>query len=242
MKQSDFAAALLDPGAAIPPGLIDPQGRPAPRRFAVYRNNVAASLTRALEAGFPVIRKLLGPQYFTAIAALHLRARPPKGRLIMLYGVDFPDFLQNFPPLAHLLYLPDVARLELAIRESYHAADSTPVPPSALALPEGALLASRFTLAPSLRLLRSAYPVHAIWAANARGGPAPHPVPQDTVVLRAEYDPEPHPLPPGAAYFIDALARGETLHSSLTNAPADFDLTQVLSLLLANNALTGLSQ
>jgi len=241
MNQTRFAQALLDPEVAVPPGLTDPQGRPAPKRFAVYRNNVAASLTRALEAGFPVIRKLLGDSYFAAIAGIHLRAHPPRSRQIMLYGQDFPDFLAGFPPLAHLPYLADVARLELALRQSYHAADSTPIPPAALALPEAALLASRFTLAPSLRLLRSPHPVFAIWQANARTGPAPAPGAQDVLVLRAEFDPEPHLLPPGAADFIAALGRGAPLAQALAGAGPAFDLTQVLSLLLANHGLTGIS-
>ncbi len=242
MTQAVFARALLNPDATIPPGLIDPAGHPAPRRFAVYRNNVAASLTRALEAGFPVVRKLLGDDYFAAVAALHLRAHPPRIRQIMLYGADFPDFLAGFPPLAHLPYLPDVARLELAIRHSYHSADSAPISPAALALPEDILLASRFTVAPSLRLLRSTHPVLSIWVANARSGPAPQAGPQDVVVLRAEFDPEPHLAPPGAADFIESLTRGETLADALTCADDDFDLTQTLSLLLAHHALTGISQ
>ena len=37
MTQSAFAHALLDPEAAVPVGIVDPQGRPAPKRFSVYR-------------------------------------------------------------------------------------------------------------------------------------------------------------------------------------------------------------
>ena len=54
MNQALFAAALLDPDAALPPGVIDPRGRPAPKRFAVYRNNVASSLVDALKARWSV--------------------------------------------------------------------------------------------------------------------------------------------------------------------------------------------
>lgn len=236
---TDFATALLNPDAPPPPGLTDPQGRAAPRRFAVYRNNVAASLTRALEAGFPVIRKLLGAEYFGALAALHLRAHPPRARLIMLYGQDFPGFLADFPPLAHLPYLADVARLELALRDSYHAADSAPLPPASLALPEADLLASRFTLAPSLRLIRSPHPVLAIWQANTTGGPPPQPGPQDVVILRPDYDPAPHLLPPGGAHFLTALHDGQTLAEALTAAGDAFDLAPLLTLLLSHHALTG---
>jgi hypothetical protein len=239
MKQAAFATALLDPDAALPPGLTDPQGRPAPMRFSVYRNNVAASLTRALEDGFPVIRKLLGPEYFTAIAGVHLRAHPPRSRQIALYGQDFAGFLAGFPPLVHLPYLADVARLELAIRQSYHAADSTPLDPNLLDVPEDVLLVSRFTLAPSLRLIRSPHPVLAIWQANTQNGPAPTLGPQDVVVLRPDYDPKPHRLPHGAAQFITALGQDQTLAEALAQAGDGFDLNATLSLLLSNHALTG---
>ena len=58
--QESFTEALLTPEHPVPDGLIDPAGRPAGKRFDVYRNNVAVSLTGALETAFPVIRKLVG--------------------------------------------------------------------------------------------------------------------------------------------------------------------------------------
>ena len=133
MKQSAFAQALLDPDAAVPEGVVGPDGRPDAKRFAVYRNNVASSLTRALEAAFPVVQKLVGTEFFGAMAQIYLRAHPPLDRRLMLYGQSFPAFLEGFPPVAQLGYLPDVARLEQAMRESYHAADSMPIAPDALA-------------------------------------------------------------------------------------------------------------
>ena len=55
-----FARALLDPGQDRPAGLTGPGGAPAGRRFDVYRNNVAVSLTEALGQGFPVVKRLVG--------------------------------------------------------------------------------------------------------------------------------------------------------------------------------------
>ena len=241
MSQSEFRAALLDPDRPAPAGLTDPEGRPAGRRFDVYRNNVTVSLTEALRHAFPVVRKLVGEDFFTAMAREHLRAHPPTSPLLMFYGADMPGFLAGFPPVAHLGYLPDIARLELALHGSYHAADATPVAAGALgALSPLAFLGSRVRLAPALRLVRSDWPIHAIWHANVSGGEPPvQRRAEDVLVLRPEYDPIPELLPEGAAVFVEALSQGETLGAAVERAP-DLDLTATLSLLITGGAIVGL--
>lgn len=241
--QSAFTSALLTPALPTPDGLTDPQGRSADRRFAVYRNNVASSLTRVLEAGFPAIRKLVGEEFFAAMAGEFLRNHPPRTRIMMLYGAEFPDFLAQFPPVRHLGYLPDVARLEQALRGSYHAADHAPVLAESLTtLSPDRLLAARLTLAPSVALIRSVWPIHAIWQANMRGGPAPVAVAQDVVILRAGFDPEPHLLPQGGAAFLTALMHGQPLGAAADLAGEGFDLSALLVLLLTQGALAGVSE
>ncbi|WP_323766265.1 DNA-binding domain-containing protein [Marinovum sp.] len=244
--QAAFRAALLDAGAAVPEGLVDGAGRPAGRRYDVYRNNIASSLGEALKTGFPAVAKLLGVDNFTNLAALYLRQEPPRSPRMMHYGAGFGDFLENFTPLAKYPYLGDVARLEYALRESYHAADALPLDPAALALEPEALMAARLSLAPSLRLLRSRYPVVSIWRYNmVPGSPKPPPAAEDALILRAEFDPEPHVLPEGGAAFIAALQSDKTLgqayEAALALAP-EVDLGAVLSLLISGNALTDLKK
>lgn len=235
MRQEDFAAALLNPGLPVPEGLIDPAGCPAGRRFDVYRNTVVGGLTRALEAGFPAVRKLVGEAFFAAMAGVFLRGHPPRNRVLMLYGDEFPEFLRAFQPVAHLGYLPDVARLEQALRESYHAADHQAVDVSAWA-PE-VLLERRLGLAPSARLVRSRWPVLSIWAANMRGGPAPVMQGEDALVLRAGFDPAPHLLPPGGGAFVEALMRGCLLEAAMDAGGDGLDAEAVLALLISQGAI-----
>lgn len=242
MSQSRFAAALLDPALPVPAGLTGPDGQPSARRFAVYRNNVVLSLIRALEAGFPVIRKLVGEAFFAAMAGDFARAHPPRGRILMLYGARFPAFLEGFPPVAHLPYLADVARLEQAIRESYHAADAAALPVATLqALPPDALAGARLTLAPALRVVRSRWPVHGIWRANAEEGPAPVLRAEAVAVVRPAFDPQPRLLPPGGGTVIEALRAGHSLAEATALAGPGFDLTGFLGLLLEGGAITGVS-
>ncbi|MDA7427416.1 DNA-binding domain-containing protein [Primorskyibacter aestuariivivens] len=245
-RQTEFRTALLDAAQPQPEGLSDGKGRPAGRRYNVYRNNVAVSLSEALETGFPAVAKLIGAENFRNIAGLYLRQSPPESPRMMLYGRGFGEFLDGFAPLAKYPYLGDVARLEFGLRESYHAADSTPIDPAALGIDPERLMASMLTLAPSLRILRSPFPVVSLWRYNMEpGAPKPTAEPQDALILRAEFDPEPHLLPPGGAQFIEALLCGETLgaayEAGLARTDA-FDLSAMLTLLLGGNAITSLEE
>lgn len=239
MSQRDFVAALLDPALPVPAGLVDPAGRPALRRFDVYRNNVAGGLTRALEAGFPAVRKLVGEAFFAAMAGVFLRAHPPASRILMLYGAEFPDFLAGFPPVAHLGYLPDVARLEQALRESYHAADHEPADLSGLTAER--LLRCRLRLAPSLRVLRSDWPVLGIWAAQMRDGPPPRMQAEEVAVLRPSFDPEPCLLPPGGAAFLAALSGGARLSDAIDAGGEGFESAAALGLIVSRGAVAGVA-
>jgi hypothetical protein len=243
MTQHIFRRALLEPGLPIPPGLFGPDGAAAGRRFDIYRNNVAVGLKDALAASFPVLRALLGDVFFGAMSGLFLRAHPPATPLMMFYGDSMPGFLAAFQPAAHLGYLPDVARLELAIRRSYHAADAAPVDPASLqSLPTEAFLRARPVFAPAMLLLRSDWPLFSIWSANTRGTPPPSArTAEDVVVLRPEFDPVPHLLPPNAGAFLAALTGGATFGEAITAAPGDFDLGATVGLLVTGGAIRSLS-
>lgn len=240
--QQQFRSALLDAHQSPPAGLVDPQGRPAGKRFDIYRNNVAVSLTEALRTAFPVIRQLLGDKNFDGLAGIFLRRHPPASPLLMFYGAEFPAFLEQSDQLAHLGYLPDVARLELALRQSYHAADSTPIAPTALqSLPPEDLMAARLGLAPALAVIRSHWPLHAIWQAHQpEGGPKPQMCAQDVLITRPDFDPRASLLPAGGAAFITALGAGATFGAALEtaqNITPEFDLSATLGLLLSGEAI-----
>lgn len=243
VDQTEFRGALLSPDAVRPAGLSDGQGRAAGRRFDVYRNNVAVSLTEALETAFPVIHKLVGAENFKLLAGAFLRQNPPSTPLMMFYGAEMPAFLADFEPTKTIGYLPDVARLELSLRESYHAADADPIDPAALqTLSPDALTAATLGLAPATRLIRSEWPVYAIWQYNMEvGAPKPDMVAEDVLIVRPEFDPYPVLLPPGGGSFISALQQLQTLGQALEAASQEaeeFDLSQVLSLLISTDTLT----
>ncbi|MDJ0824722.1 MAG: DNA-binding domain-containing protein [Rhodobacter sp.] len=247
VAQAEFTQALLDPATPAPAGLTNPDGVQATKRFNVYRNNVAVSLTDALETAFPVIAKLIGAENFKAIAGVYLRQHPPSSPLMMFYGAELPDFLAGFEPLQHLPYLPDVAQLELALRHAYHAADAAPLPPETFqALPPDRLMAARIRFAPTVHLIRSRYPVHGIWAYKMEdGAPKPEPRGENVLVTRPDFDPQLATLAPGGGTFVAALMDGARFGAALdaaTEQVPEFDLTATLGVLFAGAAITILDE
>ena len=245
-RESSFAAALLDPSLPPPAGLIGPDGEPCPKRFAVYRNNVIVGLTGVLAASFPAVARLVGPEFFQAMAGLYARRDPPRSPILLDYGAAFADFIAGFEPAAEIPYLADVARLERAWVEAYHAAEAEPLGPGAFAdVPPHLLGDLRMRLHPSARIIRSNYPVVTIWRMNIEGG-APGPVDledgEDALIARPDGDVLIHPLPSGGAQFIGELDRGATVaeafEAALATAPG-FDLTANLAGLLGSGAVVG---
>jgi len=245
VNQTHFVQAMMDPSLPVPDGLSDAQSRPAGRRFNVYRNNVATSLTEAMHSAFPVITKLLGKENMDGLSGLYLRAHPPTSPLMMFYGAQFPAFLAGLEQLAHLGYLADVARLELALRTAYHAADATAITADALAaIPPEDLMQARVMLAPSVQVIQSPWPLYDIWRYNtAQAAPKPEPVAQDVLITRPEFDPIPHSLPVGGATWITGLMQGATFaeaHDNTLTTTPEFDLGTMLALLLQGGALINL--
>lgn len=232
--EQHFAAALRQPDTAPPSGLVNPDGSPARKRFDVYRNNVAQSLSEALALAFPAVQSLVGTEFFAALALEHIRAFPPRSPVMMQYGADFPQFLADFPPLAHLPYLPDIARLELLRRAAYHAADAQPADPACLGrCAPDQLGAVRLHPHPSLRVITSDYPLLGIWEVAMGEASAPGEGPCEALIVRPDDRLAMVALPKGGAAFVQALAT----HPLGAAAGDGFDPGPTLALLFTHRAI-----
>lgn len=246
-RQAGFAAALLDPDHPMPFGLVGPDGKPSARRFNVYRNNVVAGLTATLKDAYPAVARLVGGEFFAAMARTYVAGELPRSPIMLDYGAGFPDFVGSFEPAGSLPYLRDVARIERAWLEAYHAADAQPLDPAALArIAPNDLPYLRLVLHPSLRLVRSPFPALTIWQMSIEGGtPAPVDLAsggEDTLVLRATAEVKLRALPPGGATFVQALADGRPVLAATTaalSADGRFDLSCALAGLMAAGAFVG---
>jgi len=244
--QHGVRAALLGDEACV--AALDVAGdalAPA-ARLGVYRHHVLTSLTAALEATFPVVVRLVDARFFRYAADRYVRAHPPAGPCLFEYGASFPEFLAAFPPCRQLVYLADVARLEWAMNVALHAADAAPLTAEAMrALAPGAVGDLALDLHPSVRLLRSPWPVDRIWRANQPGAG------DDVVALdaggacvqvwRRDDDVVMRPLTPAALALRTALAGRRRLAvaaaAALTAEP-DADLPALLREAVDEGCLT----
>lgn len=210
-----FAAALGDPRSPAPPTTRGREGRPDGRRFAVYRNNVAVGLIGALEKRYPVTRRLVGEDFFRALAGAFAAANRPGSPVLMLYGADFPAFVDAFEPAREIPFLADVARLENAWVEAYHSAEAAPLDVSDLAaVPPERLGELILVFHPAVRLLRFAHPAASIWAAHQGEGPPRAPGDwraEDALIVRPQAEVAVRILPPGGYAFASALLSGQPL-------------------------------
>ncbi|MCW8906696.1 MAG: putative DNA-binding domain-containing protein [Sedimenticola sp.] len=171
--QQLFCDALRVPGSP-PPALLAELVNDglAEKRFNIYRNNFIVLNGDALADMYPVIRQLVGEQAFRLLATRYVREHPPAERTLLLYGEAFANFLGGIPELAALPYLADVARLEYAWTDAYHAEDAAPLTQHQVAaiLPD-AFGRVRLVPHPALHCIRSPYPLLRIWESNQPGAP-----------------------------------------------------------------------
>ncbi len=169
--QQAFAGGLLDEDQAdvISRHVIDDRF-PAPRHLQVYRHNVFAGLSEALAAVYPVVQRLVGDGFFKYAADGFIRRHPPQSGNLHDFGGEFAAFLTAFPAARRLSYLPDVARLEWAWHQAFHAGEAPALAFEQLAaVPAERYGALRFFLHPSARLIASSYPILRIWQVNQEG-------------------------------------------------------------------------
>ena len=177
------------------------------------------------------------------MARVFVVSEPPTSPILLDYGAGFADFIWGFEPVADLPYLADVARLERAWLEAYHAPEASPLRPEALAaIPGDEVAGLTFGLHPSLRLIWSRFPVLTIWRMNVGDG-VPAPVDfttgEDVLLVRPEAEVELRVMPPGGFEFVKALQQGRTLTEAMKTALGSdprFDLSGNIRDLVAAGA------
>ena len=243
-----FAPALLDPLRAAPTVVTGPNGRTVGKRYDVYRNNVTVSLIEALAAIYPAVQRITGADFFRAMARFHVRESPPTSPLLFEYGRAFPDFIARYEHAQTMPWLADVARLERAWLDAYHARDAAPLAPAQLAAIGPERLADLvFTPHPAAQIVRSGFSAVTIFAANRDGASVNRidaSTPEDALITRPGFDVIVQHLPPGGAVFAICLTEGRPLGeaaASALDASSDFDIAANIAGLIEAGAFTSIA-
>ena len=232
--QARFAVALLTPGDN-PGGLFRGDPGLMARRFALYRGNLTANWEKALANAYPVLRTLVGSEFFRALAREYGRATPLAEGDLNGFGHALADFLEAFPPVSDYPYLPDIARLEWGLHLAHYATGVSTLAPSALAtLALDTLDRLRLRLHAACSLVESPWNVLGIWEAHQPDGP---PRPEDVattsraLVCRSQWRAEVMALTAGELVALRAIDEGSPLGGALELAAdrdPEFDPAQAL--------------
>ncbi|MFK0274353.1 putative DNA-binding domain-containing protein [Ensifer sp. NPDC090286] len=242
-----FVPPLLAPDRPTPAAVAGPNGKAAVKRFNVYRNNVTVSLIEALAATFPATERITGEAFFRAMARFHVRETPPNSPLLFEYGHDFPDFIARYEYAKGMPWLADVARIERAWLDAYHAADAPALAPSALSLvPPERLGDVVFEPHPASRIARSDYPAVTIFAVNRGRGPVGRietADPESALITRPGLDVIVRNLAPGADLLLSRLLAGVPLAAAAAEAATrspTLDLTTAIATALEAGAFAAI--
>lgn len=219
---ADVHGALLHADAPPPAGLG--QAASAAERFAVHQHTCRSALLAALRSAYPAIVVALGDEYFDALAAEFMRQSPPSSPVLQEYSPLFPGFLDGFAPLAQWPWLGDVARIDWARREAFHAMDAQPMDAWQLRVwPVQSLLQASLQLHPALRTLDSAHPAWSLWQRQqASQDPVSEDAwqPQSVQVWRVDGQVRQRPLGAGESSLRHSLAEGRTVGQALHQSQA----------------------
>ena len=232
--QQRFSAALanaarVDDAASLFVGDVER----ARRSIAIYRGNMIANTTKALGATYPIIRKLIGDEFFDGLARTYCREYPSASGDLNECGEYFAPFVAEFPHTQSLPYLPDVARLEWLVHRAHYAADHAPLDIGQLArIAEHDYPRLRLELHPAASLLESPYPLYRVWEVHQDDYRGEIAVgldrgPDRVIVYRPAFHATVAALSSGEWAFLSAVGRGNLLGSALASAlaaDAEFNL------------------
>ncbi len=246
--QSDFAAALRDRQRT--PAMqrwLAGDADLVERRMAIYRANMVAAADKALSSAYPVIRQVVGEEFFHGLAREYQRGTPSTSGDLTDFGARFDAFLAAFEHTQSLPYLPDLAALEWAVHRAGGAADAPDWDAAALGAVEPEQQAAiRFAWSPGLAVIESPHPIVRIWTIHQPGYDGEFSVDwanADTaLVARDGFAVVVTECDAADATFIRASLAGTPLGDAATATLAthpDFDLGALLGRAIAARLLCG---
>jgi hypothetical protein len=214
--------------------------------IGVYRNNYRGNLHDALAGAYPVVKLLVGDEFFRFLARRYIEQHPSRSANLHHFGSELAGFIAAFEPAKELAYLPDVAALEWACHVAYFADDGDILDLNELArVPPERYPDLVLRTHPACDVVRSLYPIAAIWQAHQPGAPEDFHIELDgdpgyTLVSRKDDIVQVSELTEAEAVWLQGIQAGSRLGdataTTLEHYPY-FDVQVTLMKLVAQNAL-----
>ena len=246
-QQARFVRAIFNPSDNTGTLLCETLRSSVHAGIAIYRNNIFSNYRRVLINVYPVIQRLVGEDFFTAMSDAYIHEIPSQSGDVRHYGAAFANFLSGYPPVMELVYLPDVARIEWACHQVLNQPDSVIFDVTKLAqISSEQLVQSRIELCAASALVSSPYPAIKIWQTNqpdyvGDGNVDLSAGAEYGLVLREQFTVTLLPLNATEFEFLSQLGQHKTLADALQaaqNVAADFDLGGCLMRHVGNGAIS----
>jgi hypothetical protein len=216
----------------------------------VYRNNYRGNLHDALAGAYPVVKQLVGSDFFRFMAKRFIERHPPRAANLHHYGAELADFVADFEPAQELVYLSDVAALEWACHAIYFVDDVAALDIGKLTQIPGERHPDLVLhVNPFCRVVRSRYPIRSIWQAHQPGANGDFHIDLDSgpsiaLVNRKADEVQVIELSEAEASWLQSIKTGVTLGAATDAAlerHPDFDLQAELFKLVELDVLTDVS-
>jgi len=156
----------------------------AEERVDIYANMYFYRLLEVLKEDFPATLATLGDARFHNLITGYLIEYPPRHFSISDTGARLADFIANHPMREQFPHLADLARMERALIEVFHAADATPLDSEAMrAIPPLEWPALKLRRHPATMILELQWDVGTIFEALKRSEELRAPAEQPTHML-----------------------------------------------------------
>ena len=244
--QREFAAQLLDGDGAACSSRELLAGAQCEQRLALYRAGLEATWEKALARAYPVVRALLGAEFFAALTRRYARLHASCSGDLNDFGATFASFVSAFEQVRAVPCLADVAALEWRVHRAAFAADAEPLRRERLAAwsPQE-LLDARFALHPACSWLQSPFPVASLWRAHQPGSGVPEPaLPEHgewALIVRPRWTPQVLVARAGEIAALQALRDGADIDGAIAaalGAEPHFDFARAIVRWLDHTVIT----
>lgn len=122
--QDDFQRGILSGDDTVLAEILDSPKEKREVLLGVYRHAYGSRLVEALRHDHVLLHLYLGEEMFDAMGQAYVAAKPSHHPNLRWFSQGLPGFLKNTEPYSKHPAIADLAALEKALNDAFHAADA----------------------------------------------------------------------------------------------------------------------